>query len=76
MPEEKKTAARRIVMVKVINDVQFLGVNGKQLAVGQNLKFAKVQEGVAVSFAIGTPGPTYVVYAANIAHVKWEEVDE
>lgn len=68
--------AEVITMVKTVQPIQFLGVSGSQLAVSQGggLEFKEVTRGVSVS-AKGFPGKRYVIYAANIAHVEFKEVE-
>jgi hypothetical protein len=65
----KKT--RTLVMVKTRDDVQFLGVNGRQLTTGQGLQLTKVSKGVEVR----KDGfdDVYTIYDANIAHIKETE---
>jgi hypothetical protein len=73
MPENKIAArTQKLTLVKTVKDVQFLGVNGSQLSVGQGLILERNQDGVKVSHP-GHPGKTYVVFAANIAHLQYEE---
>ena len=72
MADEKKTTKRSITLVKTVKDIQFLGVNGSQLAAGQGLTFKRVPDGVEVTR--DGESVVYTVYAANIAHIR--EVSE
>lgn len=68
--------AEVITMVKTVQPIQFLGVSGSQLAVSQGggLEFKEVPRGVSISSKC-FPGKRYVIYAANIAHVEFKEVE-
>jgi hypothetical protein len=64
----------RIVMVRLVNEVQFLGVSGKQIAptMGGGLELTETTKGVAVRSS-QHKGKVYVVFNANIAHIQYDE---
>lgn len=64
-------------MVKVVQDVQFFGINGKQVSatMGGGLELKETSKGVQVT-SKAFPGQRFVIYSANIAHVQYKEVQE
>ena len=62
-------------MVKTVKDIQFLGVNGSQLTTGQGLTLDRKNDGTVVVRREGEKG-FFVIYPANIAHLKYTEADE
>lgn len=67
----------RIVMVKLVKEVQFLGISGSQIAptMAGGLELTEVTKGVRVS-SPQHKGKVFVVFNANIAHIQYEEAGE
>ena len=69
--------AERIVLVKTVTDVQFLGICGRQLSptmVG-GLEFKEVSKGIQVT-SQQYAGRRVIIFSANISHVEYREVEE
>ncbi len=68
--------SERIVMVKLVNPVQFLGISGSQLAPtqGGGIELTEVTKGVSVRSS-AHPGKRFLIHNANIAHIQFEAVE-
>lgn len=66
----------RIVMVKLVKDIQFLGINGSQIAptMAGGIELSEVSKGVIVR-SPAHKGKTFLVFNANIAHIQYEDAE-
>lgn len=72
MAEPKTTS--RIVMLKLISPVQFLGISGSQIAptmVG-GIDLVETAKGVVVTSSQHN-GKRYCIFNANIAHIEYRD---
>lgn len=69
--------AERIVMVKTVTSVQFLGISGTQLAptMGGGLDLKETSKGIQVT-SKQYEGKRFVIFNANISHVEYREGEE
>jgi hypothetical protein len=77
MAEKSETKAEYIAVVKTVQDVQFLGINGKQIAASMagGLELKEFPKGIQVT-SKAHAGKRIVIYNANIASVEYREVEQ
>ena len=70
-------ADTKIVVVKTVKDVQFLGINGGQITatMAGGLELRETNKGVQVT-SKSYPGKRIIIFNANISHIEYRDEEE